>query len=403
MPMSANNRPAWAQALADPASFEREQAQLAQSWTLLGLTTDMPNDGDWIRATLGRRSVFVQRFGDTLSGFENICVHRFYPLRTKDKGNGAIRCGFHHWQYNKEGLAVGIPLCQELFGMTPRELGARLNPIEVATCGMMIFGRFPAPDATETLEQYLGEAFPILQIMCNRNTAPNYLESEVAANWKPLFHVTLDDYHIVAVHPSSFGKKGYLKQAIVHYFRFGRHSAYFPGAGNDTIASMAAECRDGTYRAKVYRIFQFFPNLTVVQLRASRSWYILLMQYIPIAVDRTLVRTWFCPAPFPIDDSSWLHRLLRRYIELFLPLFVRYYIRKITGEDHAICEQTQLVANQIDGWPILGLQEERIAWFEDSYAKAMAAAPTPRAKPADAIVRDAEQVALIGDKIARKI
>jgi phenylpropionate dioxygenase-like ring-hydroxylating dioxygenase large terminal subunit len=400
MPMTANSRPAWAQALADPTSFEREQAQLAQVWTLLGLTTDIPDDGDWIRATLGGRSVFVQRFGDTLSGFENRCAHRSYPLRTKDKGNGAIRCGFHHWQYNKDGLAVGIPACQELFGMTPRELGARLNPVEVATCGMLIFGRFPAPHATETLEQYLGDTFPILQALCNRRTAPYYLARNVAANWKLLFHVSLDDYHIVAVHPSTFGKRGYLKQDAIRYFRRGWHSAYFTHAEQDAMAKMIAQCRDGSYRPQHYRIFQIFPNLAVVQLRTVQSWYILLMQYVPISTDRTLVRTWFYPAPFPVDDKSWLHRLFRRYIELWLPLFVRHYIRKIAGEDHSICEQIQTIASQIDGWPILGLQEERLVWFEQAYAQAMAAAPTPPAAQAAAIVRNAEQVALIGDKVA---
>src|SRR5262249_36970816 len=119
--------PLWARGSADPAFFEQEQTQLGKLWTLLGLTTDIPRDGDWFRASLGGRSVFVQRFGDTLRGFENVCMHRFYPLRIADKGNGPIRCGFHHWQYNKDGLAVGIPKCQEMFGVTPRELNARLT------------------------------------------------------------------------------------------------------------------------------------------------------------------------------------------------------------------------------------------------------------------------------------
>ena len=97
----------------------------------------------------------MQRFGEDLRGFENVCAHRFYPLRTQDKGNGPIRCGFHPWQYNKDGLAVGIPKSQELYGQSPRELDARLKPVELATCGILIFGRFPAAEKAETLEQFL--------------------------------------------------------------------------------------------------------------------------------------------------------------------------------------------------------------------------------------------------------
>ncbi|MGH7880046.1 MAG: Rieske 2Fe-2S domain-containing protein, partial [Candidatus Binataceae bacterium] len=170
--MSPPIPPSWANALTDPEAFVREQNQLAYVWTVLGLTTDIPHDGDWFRSMLGGRSVFVQRFGDELRGFENRCAHRFYPLRTADMGNGAIRCGFHHWQYNKDGLALGIPQCQELFGVTPRELNARLTRIDIATCGILIFGRFAAAGATDTLEQYLGDGYSILQSFCTRTTAP---------------------------------------------------------------------------------------------------------------------------------------------------------------------------------------------------------------------------------------
>ena len=47
--------PAWSTALKDPQAFEREQDILGHVWTLLGLTTDVPNDNDWFRATLGGR------------------------------------------------------------------------------------------------------------------------------------------------------------------------------------------------------------------------------------------------------------------------------------------------------------------------------------------------------------
>ena len=54
----------WASRFTDPGLFEREQAALGRTWTLLGLTGEIPRTQDWIRATLGTRSVFVQRFAD---------------------------------------------------------------------------------------------------------------------------------------------------------------------------------------------------------------------------------------------------------------------------------------------------------------------------------------------------
>mgnify|MGYP003351359145 CR=1 FL=1 len=154
----------WAQELLDPGVFRAEQERLAHAWTFLGLTRDLAHDGDWFRASIATRSVFVQRFGPELRGFENVCAHRGYPIRRAEKGNGPAQCGFHHWQYNREGWAVGIPICTLAYGKAPHDVAARLQPIELATCGSLIFGRFPHDNATETLESHLGEAYPIVEI-----------------------------------------------------------------------------------------------------------------------------------------------------------------------------------------------------------------------------------------------
>src|SRR5260221_3026828 len=113
-PALGNAMPAdWARALVSPDAFAQEQARLAHVWTCLGCTQDLARDGDWIRGSIATRSVFVQRFGRELKGFENLCAHRFYPLRTAERGNGPVVCGFHHWRYNKDGQALGIPACED--------------------------------------------------------------------------------------------------------------------------------------------------------------------------------------------------------------------------------------------------------------------------------------------------
>jgi phenylpropionate dioxygenase-like ring-hydroxylating dioxygenase large terminal subunit len=401
---SPNNRPGWAAALTHPATFAHEQAQLAQIWTFLGLTTDIPNDGDWFRAWLGDRSVFVQRFEDEIRGFENLCVHRFYPLRTTDMGSGVIRCGFHHWQYNKEGRAVGIPHCQELFGMTPRELDARLTPVEIAICGMLIFGRFKPPGATDTLEDYLDLGFPILKALCNRTTPPYHLRHEVAANWKLSLHISLDDYHIVAVHGKTLGKRGYLDRTQLRYFRYGMHSAFINGTtDNGELAKIAQACREGSFpQPHYYRIFQFFPNFSANVVRTLDRWYVVFNHYQPLAIDRTLMRIWYFPAPFPVPDRGFFRNLLSSCNALWMPYAVGYMNRKVAGEDGGTCEQMQKVAHRIEGTPILGLEEERIAWFEENYAKVMAAPSIPPRQPAAAIVRNADKVAVITDQVAPK-
>ncbi|HVV62266.1 MAG TPA: SRPBCC family protein [Pseudolabrys sp.] len=363
----------WARTATDPEAFAREQEKLSHLWTFLGFTKDVANDGDWFRASLATRSVFVQRFGTELRGFENRCVHRFYPLRTEDKGNGPVLCGFHHWRYNKDGLALGIPLCEELYGVIPRKLNARLTPIEVATCGSLVFGRFPGPGATETLEEYLGEGFPILAAMAQMKEEPMLLSNSIKANWKLCLHITFDDYHGMAVHPSTFGKRGYVHRKNITYQRFGLHSTFLSTREPNPLQKMSAECREGTFRSKHYRIFQFMPDLLISHFKAyAQYWYCQLQQYVPVAHDRTEMRAWLYAAPFPADHKPHV-KWTRPIVEPWRRRIVHHYAKVVAREDNEVCEKVQTIAHQIHERPILGALEERIGWFEESYAKALAA------------------------------
>ncbi len=370
--------PDQANALVDQQAFRREQDQLAHVWTFLGLAGDIANDGDWFRTSLATRSIFVQRFGTELKGFENLCVHRFHPLRTADKGKGPVVCGFHHWRYDKDGRALGIPMCEELFGRSPRELGAKLNAVEIATCGAFIFGRFPTEHADESLETFIGDSFPILAAMSRAPVAPHYLTRAVRANWKLCYQISLEDYHTVAVHPKTFGKIGYLKRDNIGYFRFGPHSAYFTNSDPDALTKMASACRAGAWTSANYRVFHIFPNLAVSHFQSDgQYWHIMVLQYVPEAPDRSTMRAWIYPAPFPANHAP-RERWIAPLTKAFRPWVVRHYAGKVLQEDHDVCERLQTIANQGGGRPITGRLEERIVWFEEAYANCMSVKPNQR-------------------------
>ena len=364
--MNEAKRANWARALTDDQAFKLEQDRLGSVWTLLGITHDLKNENDWFRAMLGGRSVFVQRFGTALKGFENRCAHRSYPLRTSDKGNGPLICGFHHWAYNQDGRAVGIPICKEVFGVDPRGMTATLNPLQIATCGSLVFGRFPKEGATESLQDFLGESFSAIDTMCTIPAKAHRIEDDIQANWKLLFQITLDDYHIVAVHD----RPHYHKNSDFNYFRLGPHSAHFIG-NEDTPASMSAACRENRYRPTAYKIFNIFPNLAISLFQAVPYWYCLVQQFVPLAPAHSLQKGWFFRTNFLMDEERTLDRLIRPFSEPIRARIVRYYVEQTGDEDHRACERWQTIAHQIDSWPILGAQEKRVEWFEESYAQAL--------------------------------
>ncbi len=357
--------PDWALPFVDQSAFEREQARLEGIWTFLGLAQDVASDGDWFRATIATRSVFVQRFGAELKGFENHCAHRFFPLRTADRGNGPVVCGFHHWRYDANGLAIGIPMGPELFGATPRDIGAALTPIDVATCGSFVFGRF-RHGTSESLEEFLGDAFPLLEAISHMPQSPHRVTTTAQANWRLCMHITLDDYHTVAVHPTTFGKTGYPHRVAMGYFRFGLHSAFLSTPDPNALKTLLAACRDGSIRSSYYFIVQIFPNLVISHGRSdAQFWQILVQQYEPATHNRSNFRSFTYPSPFAADHAPHV-RWTRRFTDPWRALAVRHVVGKVRNEDHAVCEAIQAVAHQIETPPTFGALEERVAWFEEA-------------------------------------
>jgi phenylpropionate dioxygenase-like ring-hydroxylating dioxygenase large terminal subunit len=357
----------WARAIVDPQAFREEQRGLEHVWTFLGLRDDLTRDGDWFRASLATRSVFVQRFGDELRGFENLCVHRFHPLRQEAKGNGPIVCGFHHWHYNGEGRAVGIPACKAVYGKPPHAMGAELRKLELATCGQLIFGRFPAPGATRSLEDYLGETVPIVEAMAGKPEPRLYFERSLRANWKLNFHITLEEYHGPVIHPKTFGSFGFPSSLErFQYRRLHAHSFYMDSSDRDCFRRLVEGCRDGTYRSSGYFIVQILPNLILAHAKAdSGFWFCNLLQYSPAAHDRTAFRGWHWPAPFQ-SDLPGLMRVTRPITDVFRRHIYGHYFKQIVRQDAEVCERIQDVAHQIDRAPLLGAMEQRIAWFEET-------------------------------------
>lgn len=365
-----NDIPMWAKSMSSESCFQDEQAQLGSVWTFLGFQHQLMQDNDWFVARLGGRLVIVQRFSEGLRAFENLCPHRFHPIRTADQGNGPMVCAFHQWRFDAEGCARGIPKCEQVFGKTARQMNASLHKVELALCGGLIFGRF---GAGPTLEEWLGQGYAILERLTANLQKGGRIELSVKSHWKPMMAVTLDDYHIVAVHPSTFGKSGFLPADRVRYYRFGEHSAFIPSGDSETLNKVEAACRENRFSPQGYMIFQFFPTFVFVVIRATRIlgddyWYVMTEQMIPHTHDRTTLRTHFFPLPFP-RPAGLFRRIVRWFFQPIVNIVFAHFTRKVHREDNAVCENAQHVAHQIQGEMLLSNQEERIAWFEESYGR----------------------------------
>ena len=123
-----------------PAVFDAEMTRIfARSWVHVADLPDVRAPGDYVAASIGTSPVVIVRGHDgVVRGFLNVCPHRGATI-AEGRGNCGrqLKCPYHAWSFATDGRLVGAPSREE-FTCDFSTIG--LLPIQIATCGPMIFG-----------------------------------------------------------------------------------------------------------------------------------------------------------------------------------------------------------------------------------------------------------------------
>ncbi len=347
----------------DPEVFRAERDTLFEAtWQFAGFASDLARPNDYVTATVGGRSVVVQNFDGELRAYANVCSHRFARLRLDGQGNGPLRCAYHGWIYNGEGLPYSIPSRPRFDDMSRAVLESlRLRAYELDVCGALVFVR-GGHTGGPALREFLGGAYDVVEDM-SRGMGERIDRNEVVfgSNWKVAVENTLESYHVGFVHEKTFKKLG----AKGMDFRFdGPHSAWKAPVDPATEAQMrkllalyrAPWSTDGYFHQLV------FPNLTVVTLFGT-SFGIQLFE--PVSPTETrLTSHIFAPrAGAEVRLNPALAEMMNRSTAEFA--------RQVFDEDKVVCEAVQRGLPETDKPGILSYEEERVLRFHEAYARAM--------------------------------
>ncbi|HVJ52134.1 MAG TPA: SRPBCC family protein [Aliidongia sp.] len=348
---------------AETFAVERERL-FERNWQLVGLRGDLARHQDFITADLAGRSVVIQNFDGALKGFHNVCSHRHARLRQTDCGTGLLRCPYHGWTYNGEGVPVGIPGNVEYFGLDRAARQAlALAPVAVESCGALVFARL-AGDG-EDLAAWLGAYAESLTHLSTIFTEPFERQSvDWAVNWKIGIESALEGYHLDLIHPESF--RPLTASVLPSEFAF-PHS-YGPtelsAEGRESMERMGDRLGLArTQRFTRYDHFFLFPNMMAI---ASAGTFLSLQIYLPTGPETTRLRYWMLTGASSKPDRR--HSVTGRAIEASLKSFNE----RVLGEDRAISESVQRGKHLAAGPALIGANEDRIHAFHAAWLAAMA-------------------------------
>jgi len=174
-------------------------------WLLAGITSDIPEDGDYFTFEFGHESIIVVRQADGgIKAFYNVCPHRANRVALNERGSVAhFTCAFHGWQFHCDGRLKHVT-DEETFA--PQLITGRpgLTEVRCDSVGGLIFvnmdGKAPA------LRQWIGlpagyiENYEIDRMHCVR-----HVRSTWNANWKVGVDAFYETYHLPHIHPQTQG------------------------------------------------------------------------------------------------------------------------------------------------------------------------------------------------------
>lgn len=342
----------------DADIFQREKTHLfATTWQFAGFIDEVAENHSMFCADINGKSVVIKNFNGELRAFLNVCSHRFSQICT-GPGKGPLRCPYHGWTYDENGVPYAIPKRKQFGDINPQEL--KLIPYQVATCGKFIFVKF-APGGP-VLEEYLGTAADFLvTVSAALGERIDRNEMEINANWKLVVENTLEEYHVREVHPESLHTVGInAADSTIS----GLHSCTNLKFETrlDKQQRLSAVYADRPWQVEDYIQQLIFPNLTIASAYGTT---ISIQQIIPLAAESTRFISFVYAT---VLDSAAVNSPL---IKAFNAVAVDFN-RRVFAEDKVVCQYVQSGVKQaprLQG--VFCEDEKRVRAFHESYMQLM--------------------------------
>lgn len=312
-----------------------------QHWIFVAVEPQIPEAGDYITVDFANRSILLVRDDDLrIQAFHNVCRHRGSRLCDAQQGAvGNIVCPYHQWTYDLSGRLIHAKHMGD--GFDPA--GHGLKPVHVRSLAGLIFiclAEDPPPDFEQMATEMTPYLAPHRLSRCKVAAQIDLIES---CNWKLTMENNRECYHCVGNHPElivSLHEHGFgalpgadNAQAMGRFLELvAADHARWEGMGLPSAEIDRLDSRITGYRTQRLPIDRCGESQTLDTKVASRkllgdfvdpalgglsfwtqpnSWHHFMSDHVvsfsalPISVDRTLVRTFWCVHEDAVEGEDY--------------------------------------------------------------------------------------------------
>lgn len=358
----------------DPKILVAERERIFRThWHCVGLDRDLAEQDAWFLTAIAGTEIIIQRVeGEELRAFVNVCPHRFNALVTTTQGRGKLRCGYHLWSFDGNGVPAQVPLRSGVVLEACQTASLSLRRWSVARCGRLIF---IAEQPEKPLAAFLGSLGDNLATLSEGlGSEVLRFSQDIAANWKVILQNTVEFDHAFGVHPETFAAMVERPLQLVPHDSAPPHIAYNTRMKPRENLRPIERRIEGIFarsvipRAEGYTHATLFPSSTI-GTTANRIFA--LIRYDPVSPNLTRAEYRLF-----IPQIEGLTAVEQAMLDRVVPADVAF-TQRLLEEDRQICESVQRgLGNAPDDLAgILMPGEQLIERFQQSWLDAMGCPP----------------------------
>lgn len=190
----------------DPTRFAQEKAMFRRLPLIVGHSSQIPGNGDYIVRQIDSKSWLIVRGKDgQVRAFYNYCQHRGTKLVHDSQGQCQHRfvCPYHAWTYSNQGDLVGVPRADLFPGLDKKDKPLKQVGLKEAYGFLWMC---QDPEQQTDIKNYMGALDQEMSALGLENYHVFFDKTrELKANWKLPIFAFLESYHLAVLHKDSIG------------------------------------------------------------------------------------------------------------------------------------------------------------------------------------------------------
>lgn len=312
---------------------------LREYWYIAAESSELSAKQPIERQVLNEKLVLWRDSQGVAHAIANLCIHRGVPLSLGYVDNDCVRCPYHGWAYDKQGVCVDIP-SNGPQALTPPNARTRFYPVAESGGYIWVYtGYEPAPTR---------RPLNVPVELTGKDWVVGYRYVDIATHYTRVVEHNIDVAHLPWVHPKTIGRSVARDARIDRPVSLSTEKLHIQF--KDEMPYLAFHGKESLQRVLEDGLHLDMPNLFRISFK--QTGIVMGMYAVPVDEEHTRIyqyvsRRWLKHVPLISPLFTWFlvsmyTKILKEDLDMLESQVPKRMPEDITQEFHVRADEAQI-------------------------------------------------------------